>query len=131
MHKIMPVATLALCPLLLSACAMTTEAPLADGDNVRLGQKAYVDGPIVEPIAIIEDSRCPADAQCVWAGRVRVKMIWHRGNGTKQPFEVELGKAVHLADGRFALTAVRPDKRSGAAIANRDYRFSFTFAGGL
>ncbi|WP_223181307.1 hypothetical protein [Sphingopyxis sp. LK2115] len=131
MQKIMLGTSIILSSLLLSACATTMAPPLADSDNVSLGQKAYVDGPIVEPVAIIEDSRCPMNARCIWAGRVRLKMIWHRGDGRKQPFEAELGKAVHLADGQFTLAAVRPDKMSGAAIDISDYRFSFTFAGGL
>lgn len=115
----------------LSACATTTRAPLPDGSNVALGQKAYVDGPIVEPVAVIEDSRCPMNARCIWAGRVRVQMLWHRGNGEKQPFEVTLGEGTQLADGKLTLEAVRPEKRTDAAIGRRDYRFSFRFAGGL
>jgi len=132
MQKIIRLAALALpFAILLSACATTMDAPLADGRNVALGQKAFVDGPIVEPVTVVEDSRCPMNARCIWAGRVRVKMLWHRGNGEKQPFEVELGKPVHLADGAFTLTSVHPEKRSTAAIEAREYRFSFTFAGGL
>jgi len=132
MQKIMRLGVLAISPsLLLAACATTAGAPLPDGRHVALGQRAFVDGPIVEPVAVIEDSRCPLNARCIWAGRVRVKMLWHRGNGEKQAFEAVLGKPVQLADGQFALTSVRPEKRSDAAIRSEDYRFAFTFAGGL
>src|SRR3546814_15909501 len=55
----------------LSACATTAGAPLPDGSDVALGQKAYVDGPPVQPVEVAEDSRCPMNARCVWAGRVR------------------------------------------------------------
>ena len=117
--------------LALSACATTPGAPLADGSNVALGQKAYVDGPIVQPIEILEDSRCPMNARCVWAGRVRVKMLWIRGNGEKQPFEVTLGESTPLADGSITLESVRPDKMTNVKLKPADYRFSFRFAGGL
>lgn len=118
--------------LTLSACATTGRAaPLADGNDVALGQRAYVDGPLIEPVAVLEDSRCPMNARCVWAGRVRVQMVWIRGNGQKQPFEVTLGEPVHLADGQFTLESVRPEKRTGVTIRPGDYRFSFRFAGGL
>lgn len=118
--------------LVLSACAATGQpTPLADGSNVALGQRALVDGPIVQPVAVLEDSRCPMNARCVWAGRVRVKMMWHRGNGERQPFEVTLGESTPLADGRITLESVRPDKRTDLAIKPEDYRFSFRFAGGL
>ena len=103
--------------LALSACATTRDAPLPDGGDVALGQKAYVDGPL--------------DARCVWAGRVRLKMVWIRGNGERQPFEATLGEPTQLADGQFTLESVRPEKRTDVAIKPGDYRFSFRFAGGL
>ncbi len=117
--------------LALSACATTRGAPLPDGSAVALGQKAYVDGPLVQPIEVLEDSRCPMNVRCVWAGRVRVKMVWIRGNGEKQPFEATLGEPTQLADGQFTLESVRPEKMTNVTIKPSDYRFSFRFAGGL
>lgn len=117
--------------LALSACTTTRAAPLPDGSDVALGQKAYVDGPLVQPVEVVEDSRCPMNARCVWAGRVRVKMVWIRGNGEKQPFEATLGEPVQLADGQFTLASVRPEKMTNVTIKPSDYRFSFRFAGGL
>ena len=116
----------------LSACAATSQkTPLPDSSNIALGQKAYADGPIIQPVEVIEDSRCPMNARCVWAGRVRVKMIWIRGNGEKQPFEVTLGESTPIADGAITLESVRPEKMTNVAIKPSDYRFSFRFAGGL
>jgi len=118
--------------LALSACAATgAQTPLQDEGNVALGQRAMVDGPIVQPVKILEDSRCPMNARCIWAGRVRVQMLWLRGNGEKQPFEATLGEPVQLADGQFTLESVRPEKRTDSTIKPEDYRFSFRFAGGL
>jgi len=116
----------------VSACATTSGgAPLADASNVALGQKAYADGPIIQPVEVIEDSRCPMNARCVWAGRVRVKMLWFRGNGEKLPFEITLGESTSIADGRITLESVRPDKMTNVELKPEDYRFSFRFAGGL
>jgi len=132
MQNIHRLAILALpAALALSACATTRGAPLPDGSDVALGQKAYVDGPLVQPVEVLEDSRCPMNARCVWAGRVRVKMVWIRGNGEKQPFEATLGEPVQLADGKFTLESVRPEKMTNVTIKPSDYRFSFRFAGGL
>lgn len=130
MQNIYRMAIVAL-PAALSACATTRAAPLPDGSDVALGQKAYVDGPLVQPVEVVEDSRCPMNARCVWAGRVRVKMVWIRGNGEKQPFEATLGEPVQLADGQFTLESVRPEKMTNVTIKPSDYRFSFRFAGGL
>lgn len=118
--------------VVLSGCAATRDqTPLSDASNVALGQRAYADGPLIQPVAVVEDSRCPANARCVWAGRVRVQMLWLRPTGQQQPFEVTLGEPTRLADGRITLVAVRPEKRTGDAIRPEDYRFSFRFAGGL
>jgi hypothetical protein len=116
----------------VSACAATsTQTPLADASNVALGQRAYADGPIIQQVEVLEDSRCPMNARCVWAGRVRVKMLWIRGNGEKQPFEVTLGESTPLADGSITLESVRPNKMTNVELKPKDYRFSFRFAGGL
>ena len=125
-------APIVLAAFALSACATTSgQTPLAEASNVALGQQAYADGPIIQPVAILEDSRCPMNARCIWAGRVRVQMIWIRGNGDKQPFEVTLGEATPLADGSITLEAVRPDKMTNVELKPEDYRFAFRFAGGL
>ncbi len=122
----------ALTALALSACATTSaRTPLADASDVGLGQTAYADGPIIQPVAVLEDSRCPMNARCIWAGRVRVQMLWIRGNGEKQPFEVTLGEPTPLADGSITLEAVRPDRMTNVELKPKDYRFSFRFAGGL
>ena len=118
--------------LVLTACVTTgRQSPLPDGSNVALGQRAMVDGPIVQPVKVLEDSRCPMNARCIWAGRVRVQMLWLRPNGETRSFDVTLGEPAPLADGAITLESVRPDKRTDATIRPEDYRFSFRFAGGL
>ncbi|ALH80566.1 hypothetical protein [Sphingopyxis macrogoltabida] len=125
-------ATAVIAALALSACAATgQQTPLPDASNVALGQRAYADGPVIQPVAVIEDSRCPMNARCIWAGRVKLKMLWLRPTGEKQPFEVTLGAATPLADGSITLESVRPEKRTDVTIRPEDYRFSFRFAGGL
>lgn len=133
MQNLSPLVALSLgTALALSACAATGAAtPLQDGSDVGLGQRAMVDGPIVQPVEVLEDSRCPMNARCIWAGRVRVKMIWWRGNGEKQPFEVTLGESTPLADGAIRLESVRPEKMTNVTLKPSDYRFSFRFDGGI
>ncbi|SKB56758.1 hypothetical protein [Sphingopyxis flava] len=123
-------------PLALSACAASGSAssdtpPLPDASSVALGQRAYADGPVIEPVEILEDSRCPVDVRCIWAGEVRLKMLWIRPGNRAQPFEAILGKRVPLADGTFLLEGVTPQKMVDRPIGPEDYRFSFRFDGGL
>lgn len=116
----------------VSACAATRDVTaLRDAANVAIGQRAYADGPLIQPVAVIEDSRCPVGVACVWAGRVRVKMLWLRPNGEAQPFEAVLGEPTPLADGTITLESVHPDKRPDRPIKAGDYRFAFRFMGGL
>jgi hypothetical protein len=120
--------------LSLSACVTTagTETPLPDGTNVPLGRAAYVDGPIIRPVKVIEDSRCPMNARCIWAGTVKIEAIWVRPNGDRT-IELELGKPVPLADGSIELSDVSPSRMAGEGreLKPADYRFSFRFMGGI
>lgn len=116
----------------LAACATTqSQTPLPEAKNVALGQSAYADGPLVQPVAVLEDSRCPADVTCVWAGQVRLKMLWLRSGGRQQEFEVTLGKRTQLADGSILLERVTPARtNANKDITPADYRFDFRFDGG-
>lgn len=91
---------------------------------VRVGENANLgDGLVVRPLEVVEDSRCPQNARCVWAGRLRVRVAVE-GVGER---EVILGEeAVQTPRGAFQLVAVSPgpwtDWPEGAMPA---YRFGF------
>ncbi len=113
-----------------SACVVIPPAK-SDGVDVAFGQTAYVNGPKIRPIKLIEDSRCPMNARCAWAGRIRILVAWVKADGEQQ-VELTLGEPMPLADGALTLTAVNPSKMAGEGqeLALSDYRFSFQFAGG-
>ena len=114
--------------LALASCA-TTPPVQAEGP-VGLGEVAYTNGLRVRPIAIVEDSRCPANVMCVWAGRlvVRSEVI---GGSWRETRNLELGQPQQIADGSLTLVSAEPEKVAGAAIDPRAYRFTFRFDGGL
>jgi len=112
----------------LAACA--TIPPAEAGPTAGLGQVAYTNGIRVRPISVLEDSRCPANVQCVWAGRLVVRSdviggSWHR------TLDLELGKPQHVADGSLTLVSAAPQKVAGAVTDPRAYRFTFDFQGGI
>ncbi len=113
----------------LTGCVTTTKAG-ADRQNVQLGQTAYVGGMRVQPVAVLEDSRCPKNVRCVWAGQVRLKMLWIKPSGD-EPFELTLGEPKLLADDKITLTMVKPEKTTNGQTTSADYRFSFDFGGGI
>lgn len=62
-----------------------------------LGQSVRVGGVEVRPLEVLEDSRCPQDVDCVWAGTIRVKV---RVGGVGEPV-MELDRPVALPGGRL------------------------------
>jgi hypothetical protein len=42
--------------------------------TARLGQSVRIGDAGVRPIAVTEDSRCPHDVECVWAGRLKLRV---------------------------------------------------------
>lgn len=98
--------------------------------GLALGQRGYADGPIVTPIALIEDSRCPANVVCVWAGRVIVRVKVETGPSPVM-LDLTLNEPKPVADGTITLTGVTPHPKTGEATAPERYRFKLTFAGGL
>ena len=115
---------------ILAGCIPLPIAQSQDPSNARIGQAVYVDGPIIKPIAVIEDSRCPAEVQCVWPGRVRIKALWMRADGPRELL-LASDQPMAVADGLMTLSEVRPVRPRNGKIDASKYRFSLSFAGGL
>ncbi|HEX7854108.1 MAG TPA: hypothetical protein VF503_10465 [Sphingobium sp.] len=116
--------------ILLAGCAGTPERICQREGPARIGEMAYINGPVVRVESVLEDSRCPVDAQCVHAGDVRIAATVISGN-SKKPVELTLGKPLHIADGSLTLLSVAPRKRSDHGITPEMYRFAFDFQGGF
>lgn len=114
---------------LLAAC-VATPAARTGGGPVGLGQTAYIDGPRVRPDRVIEDSRCPMNARCVWAGRFVLRATVFGGGRTRQ-VDLTLGEPIPIADGALTLTSVTPERVAGKRVKPRPFRFAFSFQGGL
>jgi hypothetical protein len=123
----------ALGTLALAACATTpaTGEPRDGIARAGLNERVYVDGPYVTPLALVEDSRCPANARCVSAGRTRVTVRIDLGSRSEVR-EVCSDTPLQVADGALSLVEVWPERRAGEQPAEqKPYRFGFRFAGGL
>ena len=121
----------ALTPLVALALAACSTVPPAEASPIAgLKQLAYTNGLKVRPIAVVEDSRCPALVRCVWAGRlvVRAEVI---GGSWREQRDLELGKPQQIADGSLTLISAAPQKAAPGRIDPRAYRFTFDFQGGL
>ena len=120
---------LALTAVLLAGCVTTRNND--DGSvDARLGQTVNVGGPRVTPLAVLEDSRCPMEARCIWAGRVRLSVRVTTGAGSTVR-DLATDKALQVADGQLVLQGVMPPRSTQRTIAPSDYRFTLKFDGGI
>lgn len=81
-------------------------------------------GLIVRPLEVLEDSRCPQNARCVWAGRLRLRVSVE---GVGDVDVIDNGEAVQTPRGAFALVAVSPGPWTDWPEQRRPgYRFGFS-----
>ena len=114
----------------LSACAIIPDTPRVNGDAatqgtpVALGEAVWTGDTILKPLAVTEDSRCPANAQCVWAGRLTVST---RITATSwaQTAPLTLGEPYEVLGRTYILATATPDKTAAGEIPATEYRFTF------
>lgn len=115
--------------VLPAACASATPAPSprpAGPVTVALGEATG--SPIgVTPLAVVEDSRCPVGAQCVWAGTVRVRARI-KGLGKRREIVLSQGEPQQIGAVWLELLGVCPAPIIGRPLRALDYRFTFLVA---
>ena len=120
---------LALTATLLAGCV--TARPNQDrATEAKLGQTVNLGGPMVTPLAVLEDSRCPKEARCIWAGRVRLSVRVTTGAGSAVR-ELASDKPLQVADGQLVLQGTMPPRSTQHALVPSDYRFTLKFNGGI
>ncbi len=113
--------------LALSACATLPTTAIRSDGQARLGEATRVGALVVTPRALVEDSRCPINARCVWAGRAIVRADV-AGAGWDETLNLTLGEQVATRGTTLVLTSVAPGKMAGAQPAPQSLLFGF--AGG-
>lgn len=114
--------------LALAACAKTPPVPIPPGPTAGLGQAAEVNGLRLRPLEVIEDSRCPARVQCVWAGQVRLLVaVGSPAGGEISRHELTQGKPLILHGGALTLVNVDPPKGTMGSMEREAYRFTFIY----
>lgn len=115
------------------APAASTE-PASPLTYAGLGETVYVNGPKVTPLTVLEDSRCPVNVRCVWAGQVRLRIRVDLGSGSAE-HEIKSRTPIRIADGTLELADVQPERVKEGGVATDattgPYRFGFRFMGGL
>jgi hypothetical protein len=101
-------------------------ARLDESFDVRVGQTAYIADTrlSIRVEGVPEDSRCPRDVQCVWAGNARVALNLRDGanSDTASVSSTLEPHAVTRWDYRIELVHVQPETTAGQPIAQSEYR---------
>ncbi len=85
--------------LLLLACATSAkDVPLDEPFSLTPGESAVVDGVHITFDRVAQDSRCPPDVACIWAGDAEVKLrvggddvTLHTHGGMQYPKSAQVG----------------------------------------
>ncbi|MEO5705673.1 MAG: hypothetical protein ABIT10_05950 [Alteraurantiacibacter sp.] len=112
---------------LLAACATTPLARDAapEGSLVALGQPVAVANVVLTPMRVTEDSRCPINARCVWAGRITVETRVD-GIGWRETLPMTLGEPAGTHGYVLNLVSAEPGRMAGEEQARPlAYRFAY------
>ncbi|WP_017664079.1 hypothetical protein [Porphyrobacter sp. AAP82] len=116
----------------LSACAVIPDPPspesaaLAQGTPVALGQAVTVGPVVATPMAVVEHSRCPVNARCVWAGRLVVTTRID-GPGWRDTADLTLGEPWSTHGVGIALAAGEPGRMAGEGQETPKGAYRFTY----
>jgi len=115
---------------LLAGCATVPNGRIVDSGPIRSDGQAMLDQPtrvgnvVVTPKKVVEDSRCPINARCIWAGRV-VLTTRIDGAGWRETVNLTLGEPATTHGVGLALTLVEPGKIAGSSAPPAPYTFGF------
>lgn len=105
-------------------------APIINSTNPKeetvavIGQRILNGGIYITPLQVISDSRCPVDAQCIWAGEILIKVKLEKGEIIKE-VELKKGDSVVFEKNNVTFVSVTPENKTTLSISQKDYKFTF------
>ena len=116
-----PRVPLLMAPILLAACAHGA-VPSEDRERtLRVGQTGDFGQIRVTPVQVVEDSRCPANVQCIQAGTVRVRALVEPPAGGAERI-LKIGEAHLISGGSLVLAQADPQRTTTSPIGQPEYR---------
>lgn len=101
---------------------VAVESPKTIETGINEGASAL--GVTITPLEVLEDSRCPADVQCVWAGRVRVRATLETASGKNE--QIIISNTPVMTDAKkITLVRIEPEARANTEEQPSAYRFYF------
>ena len=119
---------------LIAILGIATIASASKPETVILKQgqkKSAAKGEVIlKFISVLEDSRCPTDTNCVWAGNAKVKVQISNGHGGSKMSVMNTTTGGPLGDQyngwAVYLTSLTPAPKSGKKIEQKSYIATFT-----
>lgn len=90
--------------------------------GVDLNQTITFGDTTITPLSIVEDSRCPVDAQCIWAGTF-VSEVKITNSDQEETRQMSIGDEVKTSIGSVVLDSVEPQPTEGTTT--EEYTFLF------
>ncbi len=121
--------------LLLAGCQGVTDVVPGTEFSLRPGERIQVEGgaAAVRFVAVPQDSRCPTDVQCVWAGDAVVQLdLLVSGDSSRTALHTNSqGGSVRTEFHGYALELVslKPAPHSGTQIQQSDYLATLRVSG--
>lgn len=92
--------------------------------SVKINTEEKANGGVrIKFVELVEDSRCPVDTNCIWAGNAKIKVRVTR-NGRSRVLQLNTmtrGSDAVFAGYKFRLTDLDPDLRSNVRINRNGY----------
>jgi hypothetical protein len=85
-------------------------------------------GLTIEFVRVVEDSRCPSDATCVWAGEVKVQVATRLNDAAATQHEIKAGEPATVGAFRVDVVKVQPERILTREIAPEEYRVTVKVA---
>ncbi len=117
-----------------SAGSNGSERPAVLGKNidVQYGSDARYENLEISFMEVLEDSRCPVDVECLWAGNARILLnVRVLPNGSSARVELNthesFPRSVELGGYEITLANLKPDPISTVTIDPREYVATLQF----
>jgi len=128
--KTMLLTLLALMAVLGTATIVSAKKP--ESVTLKRGQqKSAANGEVIlKFISVLEDSRCPTDANCIWSGNAKVKVQISNKHGGSKTSIMNTTTGGPLGDQfngwAIYITSLTPAPKSGKKIDPKSYVATFT-----
>lgn len=105
-----------------------TQAQTSVTVGVGKQKTATTDKIKIKFLSLVEDSRCPTDANCVWAGNAKIKVLITNRRGKSETFEINTNtgaKGAVFGGWAINLVSLSPAPKTNIRINRNGYTATF------